>query len=532
MTDTHWRWLAYVWFLCIFIMMGATVLDYGLTWDEEDLLRYGAAVVKWYTSVFHDDTALTYSNLFWYGGLFEGLAHVATRISPLGLYETHHLVIALFGFMGLIGAYKLGAHLSGPPGGVLSALFLTLMPVYYGHLFNNPKDIPFATLYVWAVYYLFRSYTFLPRVPSRLLVKLGIAMGLTLGVRMGGSLLFVYLTILWAGWLASYYVLHRVEARARMWACLAPLGRSFLYTLLLAWAVMLMAWPRAQLSPLLNPLKALYRTAHFPWYGVMLFNGRYIVGSDVPWIYLPTWFGIQLPEFYFLAFGIGCFQAVTFVRTFRKTSAHVERLLKVGLLIFMVCFPILAAILLRATIYDGMRQFLFVLPPLAVLAGISGAGLLRSDVSRRIKQGAGGLIALSAAITVFDMAQLHPYQTVYFNRAIAGGVQAAAARFETDYWGNSYKEGAEWVIDHYRPQAGEKVRVANCSSPFLTGYFFEKTEARRQRFVTVPLEEHPHIFLATTRNACHRAYREGKVLHVVRRKETPLLYISKIQSPQ
>jgi hypothetical protein len=529
MMDQHWRWLAYAWFVCVFITMGATVLDYGLTWDEEDLMRYGAAVVQWYTSVFHDDTALTYSNLFWYGGFFEGLAHVATRISPFGVYETHHVVIALFGYMGLIGAYKLGAHFSGPPGGVLSALFLTLMPVYYGHLFNNPKDIPFATLSVWAVYYLFRSYACLPRVPNQLLVKLGITLGLTLGVRVGGGLLFIYLTILWAGWLVLQYAWQRGEARARISACLAALGRSFLSTLLLAWAVMLVAWPWAQRSPLLRPLKALYWTARFPWYGVVLFNGRYI--ADVPWTYLPTWFGIQLPEFYMLAFAIGGVLAVAWVMAWTNTPAYGERLLKVGLLIFMAGFPILAAILLRATVYYGMRQFLFVLPLLAVLAGISVAGLLRSEVSRVIKQGVGGLMVLSAAITVVDMVQLHPYQTVYFNRAIAGGVKAVATRFETDYWGNSYKEGAEWVIAHYRPQAAGKVRVANCSSPFLTGYIFEKTGARRQRFVTVPLEDYPHLFLATTRNACHRAHREGKVLHVVQRKDTPLLYIIEIQSP-
>lgn len=532
MSDRHWRGVSYVWFLCVLILIGATVLDYGLTWDEEDQMLYGFAVLKWYRSFFHDDAALTYRDLFLYGGFFDSLANVATKISPLGAYETRHLVNALFGLASIIGAYKLGSHLSGSLGGFFSALFLTLMPVFYGHLFNNPKDIPFATLCVFSVYYLFLSYNFLPRVPNKLLVKLGIAIGLTLGVRIGGVILFGYLMILWAGWLASQYILYELRARTTIWTLTANLGRSFLCILPLAWAVMLVAWPWAQLSPLVNPVKALQLMAHYPFSREVFFNGRYIAATDVPWSYLPMWFGVQLPEFYFIALGNGCFLAISFIRTFKKTPAHFERLIKISLLILMSCFPILAAILLRSTVYDGMRHFLFILPPLAVLAGISVATLLRSDVSRLIKQGAGVLIFVSAAITVFDMVQLHPYQALYFNRAVAGGLEAAASRFETDYWGNSYKEGAEWVIENYHPHSAEKVRIANCSWPFLTGYFFEKTEALRHRFVTVNPEAHPHIFLATTRWGCQQADMEGNILHVVKRKETPLLYVIEIQSPQ
>src|SRR6266511_5137987 len=241
MIDKHLRWLAYAWLFCVFMTISATVLDYGLTWDEEDHMRYGYAVVQWYQSLFHNHLALTYSNLFLYGGLFDSLAHVTTKFSPLGVYETRHVLNALFGLVGIVGAYKLGAHLSGPRGGLFSAVFLTLMPVFYGHLFNNPKDIPFATLCVFAVYYLFLSYDFLPRVPNKLLVKLGIAIGLTLGVRIGGIILFGYLTILWVGWLASQFILYGLRACTTIWTLTANFGRSFFCTLPLACAVMLVA---------------------------------------------------------------------------------------------------------------------------------------------------------------------------------------------------------------------------------------------------------------------------------------------------
>jgi hypothetical protein len=83
-------------------------------------------------------------------------------------------------------------------------------------------------------------------------------------------------------------------------------------------------------------------------------------------------------------------------------------------------------------------------------------GLLRSNFNMYIKQGAFVLILSSVFITIFDMVELHPYQSVYFNRVVAGGLKTEASRFETDYWGNSYKEGVEWVIENYSPHLKNK----------------------------------------------------------------------------
>jgi peroxiredoxin family protein len=44
------------------------------------------------------------------------------------------------------------------------------------------------------------------------------------------------------------------------------------------------------------------------------------------------------------------------------------------------------------------------------------------------------------------------------------------------------------------------------------------------RFVNVGMEEDPDIVLATTRDECHRGV-DGRVLHVVARQGTPLLYV-------
>ena len=79
----------------------------------------------------------------------------------------------------------------------------------------------------------------------------------------------------------------------------------------------------------------------------------------------------------------------------------------------------------------------------------------------------GVVITVSLMTTIADMIALHPYESVYFNRLIAGGLRSAAGSYETDYWGNSYREGVEWLVTHYGPSASatQPIRVASCSHP-------------------------------------------------------------------
>jgi hypothetical protein len=529
MNDKRWRALSCALFLCVLILILATFLDYGLTGDEEVQRVYGDHILSWYSSFFRNRAALSYLNLHLYGGFFEVIAQLSARIMPLGVYETRHLVNALFGLLAIVAAYRLGAHVSNPMGGFFSALFLTLTPVFYGHIFNNSKDVPFLTLFLISFYYVLRSYDALPRVPKSLVAKLGISIGLAMGIRVGGVLLFVCLAILWACGLAVRRGLESGDVIESTPKTALRLSLSFAAIALIAWAVMLAFWPWAQAKPLINPVKAMAETAHFDTGIRVLYGGDRIEATDLPRDYLPTWFAISLPEFYFASLLVGIFFAYRFVRKFKKDEAHFEGLVKTGMLVFAFCFPLLTAILLRSTLYNGLRHFLFVIPMLAVLAGISFAALLKSDASKIAKAGMAALVLLSAGSTAYDMNRLHPYQPIYFNRLVAGGLKNAAQLYDTDYWGMTYREGAEWVIKNYHPQAQEKIRVASCSTPFITNYFFEETEEARRRFVNVSRDEAPHVFLATTK--CQRK-RRGDVIHTVERQGTPLLYVIELEEPK
>ena len=167
--------------------------DYGVTWDEPNQHQYGKHVVRYYETLFADHTALAYLDAYLYGAFFDAVAAILVRASPLGTFETRHLLNALVGLAGILAVWKMARLAGGEGSAWLATALLLLEPSYFGHMFNNPKDIPFAVGYAWSVYYLMCSFGHLPNIPGRLQLKLGLAIGLTLGVRIGGLVLLSYL---------------------------------------------------------------------------------------------------------------------------------------------------------------------------------------------------------------------------------------------------------------------------------------------------------------------------------------------------
>src|SRR5437016_2408760 len=160
------------------ILVLLTFTDYGVTWDEDVHNWYGVLALDYYLSLFADQRALHWLNLYNYGAAFDMVAALLNRFSSLGVYETRHLLNGIVGVLGLAGCWNLGRALGGPRAGFIALIFLLLTPNYYGQMFNNPKDIPFAVGAVWATYYMVRILPSLPRPPLPLVTKLGLALGL------------------------------------------------------------------------------------------------------------------------------------------------------------------------------------------------------------------------------------------------------------------------------------------------------------------------------------------------------------------
>jgi len=518
-SDARWRLLGRLFLGFVLALRVATFLDYGVTWDEATERRNGSLTVRWYASGMQDRAFLGERDQYLYGSLFNVLVRPICRHSPLGYYDTQHLLITLAGLLATVAAYATATHLAGPLAGLLAAVFLTLTPSFYGHSFNNPKDIPFAALYALAVLLLVRA------VGRPLgyggVAALGAAIGLLAGVRMIGlailGLAVPLVILLW----------RRTPPRAAgQTRSLLRLALMLGMLCLLAWGVMLVWYPYVQLAPITHTWEVLRGSGHFSWWSrTTLFNGQEYRPGDLPRAYVPMWLAMTTPEFYLVALGCG---ALLLMSRLRALPPLTDTVVRVSVVLLAVVAPLAAAVVLRPVIYDGIRHLLFVLPALAALAGAALAFFVRraTRVWRIVVM---ALVVAGVAVTATDMVALHPYQYVYFNRLVGGGLPQAAGRFETDYWGVSYKEALRWLGDHYRFSAGP-IRVANCSEEFLTAYELGKTDGFGQRFESVASMDSADVVLATTRWNCHRA-QAGRVLHVVQRQGVGLCYVIERHAP-
>ena len=59
-----------------------TFRDYGLSWDDYAHAEYGDLLLKLYASGFSDQRALSWVNLYYYGGGFDLLAAFAAKLLP------------------------------------------------------------------------------------------------------------------------------------------------------------------------------------------------------------------------------------------------------------------------------------------------------------------------------------------------------------------------------------------------------------------------------------------------------------------
>src|ERR1700716_737384 len=97
---------------------GLTFRDYGLGWDDYTHAEYADLLLRMYGSGFRDTHALSFANLYMYGGVFDMAAALLHKIIPLELFETRRLLGAIVGIVGLAVAWRLGRRVGGPPAGV------------------------------------------------------------------------------------------------------------------------------------------------------------------------------------------------------------------------------------------------------------------------------------------------------------------------------------------------------------------------------------------------------------------------------
>jgi hypothetical protein len=506
--------LALAAFTLLAVLVLLTFDDYAISNDEMVQHRYGEFILGYYTSGFTDQALFHFENLYLYGGLFDVISILLDRLSPFDLFTIRHFLCGLTGIGGIIATWAVARLLAGPRAGLLALAALAVCGPWYGTMFNHTKDIPFAAAMMGATFFLLRGARDLPRPRQRDLLMFGLLLGCALGLRATGLLLVGY---------AGLIVLLRLTDVATWPERARFVGSTVLRAapaLVLAYAIMIAAWPWAGLAPL-NPIRAILAFSHFH-YGIqtLAFGQIYEMG-EVPRWYIPAYLAIKLP----LTILVGALIALLAVIWAARDNGLLRdvRQREISILAFIAVFPVLCQVIGQGPAFTGMRHFIFVVPPLAALAGIGFDGLLAKVEAKGRLLGASALagVAGAFAINAVTLVQLHPYEYLFFNPLVSG-LEGASRRFDMDYWSNIMPEAVgslEAFLDKRERNTSPRTRytVGVCGERES----FEKETKNDPRLIWVDEWEEADFFISSTQMDCDRRM-AGETIATIERLGVPI----------
>jgi hypothetical protein len=453
-------WLALL-LVAAFLALGVGLSsDYGPTWDSTmGEYPYGHRILEFLSTGDalyldledtsgepplrepHPDFAVRRKP--WYqisclGGMLSGLTCEVFwhRTGLLPAMEAHNLVnLLLVAWMlwtlaAFARRWRLGVA------GLAGGLLLLASPRFFGHVFNNLKDMPEACLYTLSVlvgYGALRT--------GRLVAWLGCGAlaGLAVAQKINGIFIPVQLALVfglgqlgrgrselrwsWPGFGAAAVTMLATFAVASPVYWLDPIGQAQDF---IAFITNVGNAHTSSGAPVERSGYAMHSVDHVLW-------------TTPPWLLLLGLMGVCRP-------GLG-------------------RGLRMLLLLGMVV-PVGRTLLPGMRDFDGVRHFLEFYPMLALSAGVAVQGLAGWVADRwqptRRPLVAGALTLVVVAPGVAQVIDTHPHGICYFN-GLSGGLPGGQERGladATDYWGHSYWQALEWVDEQLPEGAALLVPVA------------------------------------------------------------------------
>ncbi len=423
----------------------ATAADYGLTVDEFNTDDYGPKALAWYTSGFTDRSHFetVEFSLWFYGPWFHMLAAYLQSFDFADRITVRHALTFMVGLAGVAALLPIGRLAIGRWAGLTAIALCLLTGYFYGSLFFTPIDVPFIAAMTWATL----AIVVMTRqvLPTwRATIVTGLLTGVAIGTRTGGIITHAYLlgAMILCG-LEFFACRGRLTARYVL-----QLGTRYGAVVVIAWLMAIAIWPWLQIG---NPFEqfriALVHFATIPMTYEFSHWGERIWTSELPRSYIPGQLLARLPEGFLVLLAVALVSGIAgAVVSAREAAAQWRRDRGAGLRAaalmltrergaIIVCaavvLPLGFLIVQRATIYDGIRHVLFVIPMLAVLAGAGLRAVL--PMLGRVPVAAAVVAGAYVGSILVTLAVLHPLEYVAMN-ALAGGTRGAYDRFELDYW--------------------------------------------------------------------------------------------------
>jgi hypothetical protein len=512
-------------FFSLFIILGYAIYkDYGVTPDEP--IDYIRGQVN-YNRLMGGSLATfqkkcdKLQNTCYYPPFFSMVlyASVPTGDTQSIYLHRHQLTFAVFVFSAFV-FFLIGKKIFKDwKIGLLGSLFLIISPRIFSNSFYNPKDIPFLSAYIIAI---FTMLLFIEKKNLYIAILHGITTAIATSIRTPGLIIIpitflFYLTDL----ILAKEPLNLKNLRSSKYFKAVLLGVAFLAV---AISLMILFFPLLYTDPVGNLIKSFNIMKKYPWIGDQLFLGKDI-RSHIPWYYSIVWFSISSPIFYLILFIVGL---TTLIYKTVKTRVLTHLQANRDLYVAATCgiLPIIIVIVMKSTLYNDNRQMYFCYPML-LLISLYGfkVGLDKlKQISIHWQIWAGAILVLGLAYPVYFMVRNHPNEQAYFNLLAGTKMSDIEKRFTVDAWGLSVKQGLDFIV---QTNADQKIRVDLLDASEYATDILPKSDQDRLFFTNMSPEYliwHVHINPFTTAPP-------GKKVYSVRVGDADIMAVYKLNTP-
>lgn len=418
--------------ICFIVISFFIVGDYGPVTDSQKNFQEGKINLTYLLSGQLVNKELVWSQM--HGSLSFLLAEVfkqilSDQLNVMDPISARHIMLPILSALFLLLLYFFVRNHWGSITAVTTIACFITYPSFFGHTFNNIKDVPLLVFFSLAI--IFFVEWKLSKNPE-----------------------YLYL----------FFVFLGLACSIKLYALMVP--------------IILLIWLKMSSFDIKSESVQSITTKTFPHFKIGLFIAIIIVLL----FYMPAFWGIEnklefLKHFFNMQKWILYREERTtlilapFYQVFYRTplcmlfffiSGLVVSFFKyrkqplIMLLVIWVLFPILLHCLPHITYYNGIRQFIVFLVPFSILS-VLGIGYVSEIISREFKLNKTTLtyifLFLVFLSNLWGVITTHPYQTTFFNE-IAGGLGGAyKKRLPVDHWDyylNSYRQAGRWLDAHAR----------------------------------------------------------------------------------
>ena len=306
------------------------------------------------------------------------------------LYFNMHILLNIYVVVILFFIYRKLLNFYNKNTSLLVVIFIIIFPSFNGQSLFNIKDIPYALQLFLGVIYLYSCLYNLNLGKNQNKKEI-----LLTGTNIGLACLLRVNAYGFIGLVSLYFLIITIYKKRDLVLYL----KTNFYVYFISLIVVIVGSPSSWKSPFRWLFDALIHQFFYEWSGYTLTNGKFIEASNVSSTYLIEWFFYRSPIIYIVGL---IFYLFLFLN--KKSNNHFSKFTFLFLLFVNLLF-----IFLKPNAYDGIRQFLFLLPYISLIF-VESINQLFPKKNVRIT-----FLLFSIIYVMYSQSGLGPYKYVYLN---------------------------------------------------------------------------------------------------------------------